>query len=82
MTSMHVVVYYLDGRGPAKMTILGMYTNREDAEAAQLDKCGGTTKAYINSCVKGTNNNVVSWICEVDVNKTIDWTLAVAGSGY
>ena len=81
MSKVHVVVYYLDGRGPAKMTILGMYTDRADAEAAQLEKCGGTTEACVNSCVRG-DNGIVSWICEVDLNNTIEWTLAVAGPNH
>lgn len=81
MSAVHVVVYYLDGRGPAKMTILGVYTDRAGAEAAQLEKCGGTTEAWVNSCVRGYNG-VVSWICEVDLNNSIEWTLAVAGPGH
>jgi len=81
MTAVHVVVYYLDGRGPAKITILGVYTDRAGAEVAQLEKCGGTTKTWVNSCVRG-GNGIVSWICEVDLNNSIEWTLAVAGPGH
>ncbi len=81
MTTVHALVYYLDTGSSSEKTISGLWTTRADAEAAQTILCGGTRNPYINSCVRGTNN-VVSWICEIPLNKALTWTLAVAGPGY
>ncbi len=82
MVTVHAVVYYLDrGRGSSEKTILGLFTNRAEADTAQVALCGGTRRPYVNSCVRGAND-VVSWICEIHLNKTLTWTLAVAGPGH
>lgn len=81
MATVHALVFYLDGRSSPEKTIMGLYTNRADADAAQLMLCGGKRQPYVNSCVRG-DNGVVSWICEVSLNKPLRWSLAVAGPGH
>lgn len=80
MTKVYAVVYYLDGHmRMTQKTLYGLYESAVVAKKAQQELCGGATTPYINNCVRGRDNGVVSWICNVDLNTPIQWTLAVAG---
>lgn len=78
----YAVVYYLDGHmRSARKTLYGMYEEESSAQDAQLELCGGTTYKDVNGCVRGVNS-VISWICQVELNTPIHWTLAVAGPNH
>ena len=81
-TTVHAVVYYQEATratGPTKKALLGLYQDQSGADNAQKELCGANMTPYVNGCVRG--NHVVSWSCEVELNKVLDWTLSVVGPG-